>query len=306
MNPSSEVQIPEWLEGAMKPFLKQSLDRYAKFAKKGSNRMGDDFWKNNMLEVMGPSSQERRAGRIAGSLNEKGRGDMLAARRLGQRAMQSNQFLDESGRLLMGGEGSNLRESDALMRRAGRISEEQVTGKNLGQDPAIAQARSIFSSSMLPMIQNQAAMAGLGKSSALTNAASAGQAQYMLPLIQGGLGREERGIDRRYSDAFSRSNALFGKDMSRAGALQQRGRGDQANLMQGAGFRQGLGGDFYNRAVGQMNALQQQGSNLRGIRQDRNDSRYNDVMRRMGAYENALQGPLGMVGGMMGSGSSKF
>lgn len=305
-SPSTEVKIPEWLEGAMKPFLQDALGRYSGFAGDASEAVGGDFWRRNPREIAAASAGERRAMREASKLGQAGNRELNHANQLMGRILGGNQFLDQSGNLLTGGEGSSLAKSNRLLDRAGEIAKEQVTGKNLASDPAIAQARAAFSSAMLPMIQNQAAQAGLGRSTALTNAAAAQQAQTLLPLLQGGLAREERGIDRRHADATGRANALFGRDMARAGALEQRGRGDQGMMANVANFRKNVGDTRFNRKLSQIGALQQQGANLRGIRQSRMDSRFNDLMRRFGAYEQSLQGPLGMIGGMMGSQSSKF
>jgi hypothetical protein len=306
-SPSTSVTMPDWLQGALQPFLQQATQRYSQFAKKGERKVGDDFWQQNARNVLGPSPAERRALDMAGGLGSVGGPDLNYASQLYRRAMGGNDYLNQAGGLLSGeGKDSNLARSAGLLDEAGRISREQVTGKNLASDPAIAAANTTFRRAMMPMIQNQAALAGLGRSNALTNATAAQQAQTLLPLIQGGLQREESGINRRLGTTMETANQLFGRDMTRAGALQGLGRGDQEAMYRTAGAMQGVAGERMARQLQQIQQLAQQGGNIRGIRQEGKDAKFNDLMRRFGAYEQSLQGPLGMVGGMMGSQTNKF
>jgi len=76
------------------------------------------------------------------------------------------------------------------------LSDRQVTGANIQQDPAFQAAIQAFESTIMPTIQNQAALSGLGRSTGLGQSLAAGQAQYLLPVIQDTLAREERGLER--------------------------------------------------------------------------------------------------------------
>jgi hypothetical protein len=76
------------------------------------------------------------------------------------------------------------------------MSDRQITGANIQQDPAYQAAIQAFESAIMPTIQNQAALSGLGRSTGLTQSLAAGQAQYLLPVIQETLAREERGLER--------------------------------------------------------------------------------------------------------------
>lgn len=306
MTGGTSVEIPGWIEDATRKYLTQGLGRANDFGRTADNRMGDKFWKNNARNVLGPSQPEMRALDIYKTLGQRGMADIQAGRQMISAGTQQNPWQQKAFNLFSGGPGSNLKKANVLLNNAGQIAKEQVTGKNLGSDPAIAEAKNQFSLAMTPMIQNQAALAGLGRSTAMTNALASQQAQTLLPLIQGGLQREERGIDRRYADATGRANQLFGMDMSRGQALGQGGAQRSSQLMQGGGMRLNLADTMFNRGQTQAGGLAQQGAALRGVRQEGQDAKFNDLMRRFAAYEGSIGGPMSMLGGMMGSKTSKF
>lgn len=72
------------------------------------------------------------------------------------------------------------------------------TGANLATSPSLAAARQAFTTAIQPQIENQAAVAGLGRSTALTNATAQAEAQYMLPVIENELSREFQANQMRY------------------------------------------------------------------------------------------------------------
>src|SRR5262245_26409539 len=72
----------------------------------------------------------------------------------------------------------------------------RVSGAGIQESPSFKAAQQAFEDTMAKDIENRAALAGLGRSTALTSGLSAGRAQYMAPLIEAELGREERGLDR--------------------------------------------------------------------------------------------------------------
>ena len=82
------------------------------------------------------------------------------------------------------------------------IAERTPTGAGLESRPAVLAAQRAFRQGSVPTIVNQATLAGLGRSTALTNALAGAEAQFLLPVIQGELAREERGIERGSQAAF--------------------------------------------------------------------------------------------------------
>ncbi|MCD4751149.1 MAG: hypothetical protein K8R59_17385 [Thermoanaerobaculales bacterium] len=156
------------------------------------------------------------------------------------------------------------------------IAGERVSGDQIDDDPAILAAQERFDSAIMPMIDSQSALAGLNRSTARTNAASAQKAQTMLPLIQDAIGREERGIDRRLSTAGTRAQGYMGL----GDRTQQRKRDSITDLM----------------------AMENYG---RGIRQERSDSRYDDWARRATMFENSMGGPMSLLSGSAGSSTSR-
>lgn len=279
-SPETSVEIPKWLEGAMKPLLKQATERYGKYAKQGERRVGDDMWKFDPRKVVKQTDMEKRAASMAKQLRTQGRPELRQAQNWLKQAMMESADTEAGRKALLEGKD---------------IAAEKVTGESLGKDKAIQAAQDRFASAMLPMIQNQAALAGLGRSNTMTNAISAQQAQTMLPLIQEGLAREERGIGRRLSEAGQRASGLL-----------QLGEATKQGLLQGSGQMQGIAGERFQRAMTQMGALQQAGEAKRGVRQEALDARFNERMRRLGQYEQALSGPLGMVSGVFGSKTDKW
>ena len=75
-------------------------------------------------------------------------------------------------------------------------ADRQITGEGLMESPALQAAIQAFETSIMPTIQNQAALSGLGRTTGLPQSLAAAQAQFMLPVIQGELARQERGLER--------------------------------------------------------------------------------------------------------------
>jgi len=141
-----------------------------------------------------------------------------------------------------------------------------VTGESIEGDPAIQAAQDRFDSAILPLIENQAALSGLNRSTAMTNASGAQKAQTMLPMIQEAMGREERSIDRRLGTAGNQIQGYMGL----GDRTQQRKRDSITDLM---------GMESYGR----------------GIRQEQSDSQYDDWARQASMFENYLSGPFGLT-----------
>jgi hypothetical protein len=165
-----------------------------------------------------------------------------------------------------------LLQAEDVLSQMGDVSRRKVTGEGMTDDPAYAAAIRAYDQAMRPIVENQAALAGLGRSTALTNAAAAGQAQYIMPTVQDFLGRQERGIDREL------------------GALGQQFQGYT-----------GLGDRATDRLRTAIGTGMEVGGIGRGMTQDWADSQYNDWLRRAALFEQAIGGPLGMVPSTIGS-----
>jgi len=142
-----------------------------------------------------------------------------------------------------------------LAQRGRAISERQVTGANLATSPSLAAARRAFTATIQPRIENTATLAGLGRSTALTNAMAQAEAQYMQPLIEAELAREERGIDRA------------AQGVGQEGAMR-------LSAIQAA---EGVGGAE------------------RAAAQEVNQAAYQDYLRRQALSEQSIYTPFGML-----------
>lgn len=168
-------------------------------------------------------------------------------------------------------EGEDFGSARDLLDEMLGVSRRKVGGENLMEDPSYLAAISAFKEARQPLIENQAALSGLGRSTALTNATAAANAEFMLPVIQDLFAREERGIDRELgalSDAF-------GGRM----ALGDRGEGRLQNAI----------------ATGMS-----VGGTGREIGQDQADAAYNEFIRQATLFEQAMGGPMGLLPSTIG------
>jgi hypothetical protein len=125
---------------------------------------------------------------------------------------------------LTGLQQRGMAEVPRLFDLAGR----QVTGANLQSSPSLQAARQAFTTAIEPRIVNQATLAGLGRSTAVPQALAQAEAQYLSPLIEAELGREERGIGREaqlrlgaIEEAFRGGGMERDVEAQRAAAEQQ-------------------------------------------------------------------------------------
>lgn len=184
----------------------------------------------------------------------------------------------------------------------------RIDGQTIANDPAVAAANETFQQAMAPMIQNQAALSGLGRSTAMTNAMSAQQAQTMLPLVQEAMAREERGLQGETGAAFQAGQgyAGLGRDVTGRQGMGASGLMNLAN-MQGqrqsnaAQMYSGLQGQQHGQNMDQINQAMGAGQYGRGMQQEGLDAAYNDWLRRAGMFEDATQGPLNAIAGVIGS-----
>ncbi len=188
------------------------------------------------------------------------------------------------------------------------MARRRISGETIANDPAVNAAIQKFQTSTAPMIQSAAGLAGLGDSTAMTNALSAGQAQMMLPLVQEASAREERGLQSELASAFQRGAGFSGlggtigsRGLSGAQGLFGLGNtlGDRA--ARGSGLYSGLQGQGWAQMLDQINQSRNQGLLGRQMTQEEYDAAYNDFLRRSGLFERSTFGPMDAIPGTYGS-----
>ena len=141
---------------------------------------------------------------------------------------------------------------------------KRATGEGIETSPAVLKASEAFDKLMLPQIENQMGLAGLGKSSSLGNAMATGKTTYMLPMIQDELAREQA--------TYQNQAAMY------AGMVPQ---------------LEGMGTSDASRQFATLNAAASQGGTMRGIAQEPLTAAYQDFLRRQALSEQALFLPFG-------------
>lgn len=89
------------------------------------------------------------------------------------------------------------------------LGKRRVTGESLKDSPSLKAAEEAYRVAVQPTVENTAAVSGLGRSTALTNALASSKAQYMMPTIEAELAREERGIGREADLTLQEIQALL-------------------------------------------------------------------------------------------------
>lgn len=270
------------------------------------------YWGFNPRNIVGISPGEQMAAGMSMNLPnvgqdwynqaQQGFGQMMG----GGMNPWMQQMMNQAGQLnqLPG----SAEEAMNLYRQARGVGAQQVTGAGLTDDPAFQAAQQAYEANIMPLIQQQAAMAGLGNSTALTNALGSAQAQYLLPTVQDTLARQERGIDRELQALMGGAGGLMsGAGMEQQGrfanvnALGQAGQMANQNLMAGTQGMFNMGNQEQMNALNAINSMMNTGGNARGISQSEQDARYNEWIRQMTGFENSMFSALGMTPGFMGA-----
>lgn len=281
---------------------------------------GGAFFDFQSRPIAGASPLLNMAGGMATGLGQAGQGGVNAGygamgQGLGSLGGAQNMLGQAAGAFQgLGQLPGQTQESMDLFRSMPGIAGTQVTGENVANDPAVKAANEKFMEVMAPMIKDSAGLAGIGKSGAMTNALSSQQAQTLLPLIQGSMQREERGIDRLLGGTGAAAQGLFGGGQQSANQQQAMAQGlagiggQQAGIGQAqAGIGQmlaGLGGQEQGMLMNAINGLSGLGGQFRGIEQEQLNAPYDEQMRLFSEGLNSIYGPFGMIPGMMGSSSS--
>ena len=277
----------------------------------GFNPQGG-YWGFNPRNVVGISPGEQAAAGMSFGLPGVGQGNYDQATQGWQQLQSGNlnplmqQYMSQAGQL--GQLPGSAEEAMNLYRQARGVGQQQVTGAGLTDDPAFQAAQQAYESRIMPLIQQQASMAGLGNSTALTNALGSAQAQYLLPTVQDTLARQERGIDRELQALMGGAGGLMsGAGMEQQGrmagvnALGQGGQMSNNNLMSGTQGLFNMGNQEQMNQLNAINSLMQTGGNARGISQTQQDAQYNEWIRQMTGFENSMFSALGMTPGFMGA-----
>lgn len=277
---------------------------------------GGNFWDFQPKPVAGLNQFQRGAGRLAGNLGGVGQANMANANRYIQQLGGGgsgllNRAMSQAGKYTGGNLPTQFGQAEGLNQRLIQLGNQKVTGENIQSDPAFIAAQKAFTQSQLPLIQNQAALAGLGRSSAMTNAVAHGNAQAMLPMIQDALGREERGIGRQLSSTqqgignlMNVGQANLGQNAQATNAFLQGAGQEASNLGQAGQASAGLANQQVGQALQQMQALQGVGDNARNVEQQQLDAPYQEQQRLWGEALNSMYGPLSFLGNMGGSTST--
>lgn len=273
---------------------------------------GGSFWDFQPRPIAGLNQFMTGAGGVAAGLGGQGAGNIRGAQNLFTQLGRGNQNIQSAidlSRMFSGGNlPSQFGRAEQLGNQLMTQSQQRVTGENIESSPSYQAARRAFAQSQLPLIQNQAALAGLGRSSALTNAVAAGNARAMLPIIEAELAREERGIGRGMQGTQIAMQNLLGIGGQALGANQAAvqaglagGGAQQGALAQAAAGLGGLGGQQFNQALQQAGLLANLGQQYRGVEQQQLDAPYQEQQRQWAEALNAMYGPLGFLGNMGGA-----
>lgn len=190
-----------------------------------------------------------------------------------------------------------------------------VTGETLSKDPAILAAQERFKKARMPLINNMAAQAGLGRSNTAVNAAALAQSNELLPLMQAGLDREMQtknqilgALGQNINTAMGQGNAMLGsgqQDLSRLVSTLGSAAGQQAsNIGNAAQGMSGLGQQEASQYLAGVNAAGAMGDKLRGIEQEQLNAPYQEQQRLWAEALNSMYGPLGFLGNMGGATST--
>lgn len=159
-------------------------------------------------------------------------------------------------------------ESSEQAQVARRLFDMNRPTGGLETGPTIEAGRRYYQSSIAPGVENRAALSGLGRSTALTNALATTEAQTMLPLLQ----EEQARRDRLQALEAGTYLPLLSNEQARRDALV--GQGLQAGQVE------------------------------RGAEQDVYTAAYQDFLRRQGLGEQALFGPMNQLPSTFGQRTS--
>jgi hypothetical protein len=283
-------------------------------ANPGFNPTGG-IWDFNPQVIAGLSPLEQYGLSLAGGLPGVG-SDAYGAAQSGLQGLLGGQLPWQTNAMVgqaqnLGDIGNYGHQAMSLFGQIPSAANRQVTGENIEQNPAYQAALANIQGSINPGVQNAAVASGLGRSQPALSAQASAGAQYMLPVIQGILAQEERGIDRSLGGLQAAAGGLLG-----GAGMEQQGRfagvnalgqaGQMANANQQAGIQgmMNLGNTQQQNMINAISTMMGTGALPRELDQQQNDAMYQEWMRLMGTGENAVMTPMQMIGGLLGSSST--
>ena len=275
-----------------------------------SYQPGGSFFDFQAKPVAGGNQFLGAAGTAAQGFGAVGRGNAQSAADLFANVGAGSQFTrDATSRAtsLADQRSPEFLQAMEALGAMGDVSRRQVTGANLEKDPAFLAAQRAYSNTIGRSTQNAAALAGLGRSTAMTSAQAAGRSRYLMPTIQNALAREERGITRELGALGTQAQGYFGASGQRGADARTAISSLMSAGQQRAGEQLSAAGGFQNAAAAERSQAAQNigiqqglGTQGRAIEQERLDAPYNEQMRLYSEALNSMYGPLGMIGGLIG------
>ena len=282
-------------------------------ANPGFNPTGG-IWDFNPQTIAGLSPSEQMG--IAGAMNLGGAGaNQYGAAQQGLQGLMGGALPWQMNAMTAG--AANLgqlpgqaNEAMNLYRQMRGVGSRQV-GQNIESDPTYQAALNAVQNTIIPGIGSQAALSGLGRSQPMLDAQATAASQYMLPVIEGVMGRQERGLDRELGAMGAGAGGLLsGAGMQQQGNIAGLGMLGQAGSMANQNQQFGtqgmmqLGDTAQRNALSQIQALMGTGALPRELDQQQNDAMYQEWMRLMGTGENAMGAPLGFLPNLLGGSST--
>lgn len=281
----------------------------------GTFTPGQNFWEFNPRDIATSNSNLNLAAGGARNLGNVGQRALQSAggffSQLGGGNANLDQAMNLAGRFSGGKLPSSFQQLPGLINDLRGTASRQVTGANLGSDPALEAARKNFAMNQRGNIQAAAARAGLGRSNTAINAEAMARTAADVPFIQDALRREEAGIGREMSALDRAIGTTMGTGQSQLAANDAAvrsllsGAGQQSQNLAAAGQgAAGIAGQEFNNALNAVRSNADIGNNMRDINQQILDAPYDEQQRLYAEALNSMYGPLGMIGSLLGGSTS--
>ena len=168
---------------------------------------------------------------------------------------------------------------------------EGLVGGQIGSSPATKAGMEAWRQSVLPQVQNQASLAGLGNSGPLLQAVGASGSQAFFPLIQ-------QEIENRMRTA---GQILPGMAQSETFRELEPRRETLNALLTGAQGLNQLGGTMFDQQLAALDAAQKAGGAQRDIVGEQNAAAFEDFLRLQNLSQSALSPVMSSFPSLLGS-----
>lgn len=240
----------------------------------------------------------------AGLLSLRGKNDEIygAADRYGQLAEQMR--TSETPRA--------WKVASGLDRARGMAAEKvNASAEDIANDAALQASQKAFKLTSMPMIANQMASMGLGRSTDKGKITQDAWMKNATPHIQDAIGREQARINKMTDTEMG----IADRNLNLGQFIDDRQRhylGERANAigMKNQNIQTGMGiagqqaqnaQQRWNQMKGAIDTGMGVGGTIRGIEDAQYKANYDDFLRRQGLSEKALYAPFGQAGNMVGS-----